>query len=151
MQSLNAVFASSRTIIMIRNRVLCPVAIHFALNARENYPSMASSNAHTTKVPIRSIPTNYQLITKYWPDCRWPRQPTQRSAPAKWPRARYSIVQHILRKRSSFTACRTVRCSARSVSWNMLSKSTKSLIAHLKVRTIWKSTISSLRSMSNSD
>ena len=139
MQSLNAVFVSSRTIIMKRNLYLCPVDIHFAQNVWENYPSMASSSARMTRVRIKSIQINYQLTIKCWPDYRWPRRPTRRSAAAKWPRARSSIAQLILPKRSSSTACRTVRCSVRSVSWNMLSKSTKSLIAHLKVSIIWNS------------
>ena len=139
MQSLNAAFVSSRTIIMIRNRHLCPVAIRFARSACANCPSMASYSALTTKVATRSILTSYRLTIKCWLVCRWPRQPTRRSALAKWPRARYSIVQPIPQKRSSSIVCRTERCSVRSVSWNMLSKSTKSLIAHLKVRIIWNS------------
>ena len=134
---------------MIKSLFLCRVVIHFALIVRKNYPSMASSSARTTRVHIRSVLTNCQLTIKYWLDCRWRLRPTRRSAAAKWPRARYSTVQHIPRKRSSSTACKTVRCSVRSVSWNMLSKSTKSLIAHPKVRIIWN-TISSLRSLSNS-
>ena len=133
---------------MIKSPFLCPVVIHFALIVRKNYPSMASSNARTTRVHIRSVLTNCQLTIKYWLDCRWRRRPTRRSAPAKWPKARFSTVQHIPPKRSSSTACKTVRCSVLSVSWNMLSKSTKSLIAHPKVRTIWN-TISSLRTLSN--